>query len=69
VNLEPVHFILSRRGVGVTFRTLAAELTARGFRTKRGGRWHASTVRAIWEGRARYAEVAVTGGPRLVAMA
>jgi DNA invertase Pin-like site-specific DNA recombinase len=68
-ELEPVRVILARRATGVSFRAIAAELRLRGARTKRGGRWHASTVRAIWQGRARYAEVAATCGPRLVAMA
>lgn len=54
-ELEPVRVILARRAAGVPFRAIAAELRMRGERTKRGGRWHASTVRAIWQGRERYA--------------
>jgi site-specific DNA recombinase len=38
-ELEPVRFILSRRGAGAAFRTIAAELTVQGFKTTRGGRW------------------------------
>lgn len=53
-ELEVVRFILRRRRSRATFRQIAAELTAKGYRTKRGGRWHASTVRAVWSGRKRY---------------
>ncbi len=41
--------------VETAFRTIAAEPTVRGFQTKRGGRWYASTVQAVWEARRRYA--------------
>jgi hypothetical protein len=54
-ELEPVRFILSRRRAGAAFRTIAAELTVQGFQTKRGGRWYASTVQAVWEARRCYA--------------
>jgi hypothetical protein len=50
-----VRHILRRRAQGATFRTLAAELTAQGLPTKRGGRWHETTVRRLWHQRARYA--------------
>jgi len=55
-ELEPVRYILRRRGEGAPFRAIAAELTAQGIPTKRGGgRWHGSTVRQLWQGRDRYA--------------
>ncbi len=54
-ELAPVRHILRRRAQGATFRTLAAELTAQGLPTKRGGRWHETTVRRLWHQRARYA--------------
>ncbi len=53
-ELGPVRHILRRRGEGALFRTIAAELTAQGFPTKRGGHWHETTVRRLWRGRARY---------------
>ena len=54
-ELETVEYILRRRHRGrASFRTIAAELTARRTPTKRGRAWHASTVRAIWSHRARY---------------
>lgn len=58
-ELTAVRFIVERRaGRGrnrpTAFREIAAALTAAGHRTKRGGRWHASTVRAVWERRALY---------------
>jgi recombinase len=53
-ELEAVRLILRRRRSGRTFRALAAELTAAGHRTKRGGTWCASTIRAVWERRAAY---------------
>jgi site-specific DNA recombinase len=53
-ELEPVSYILRRRLAGAPFRTIAGELASRGLRTKRGGKWHASTVRAVWGRRAGY---------------
>lgn len=58
-ELEPVRYILRRREAGTAFQTAARELGARGLWTKRGGRWHASTVRALWLGRDRYAPPAL----------
>lgn len=58
-ELEWVRLILRRRRVGRSFREIAAELTALGARTKRGGQWYASTVRAIWTRRATYRELLV----------
>jgi hypothetical protein len=41
---------------------LAAELTALGLPTKRGGHlWYDPTVRTIWRARARYAALLPTG--------
>jgi hypothetical protein len=37
------------------FREIADALAAAGHQTERGGRLHASTVRAVWERRALYA--------------
>ena len=54
-ELAPVRHILRRRREGATFRTIAAELTSQGLPTKRGARWHETTVRRLWRGRARYA--------------
>ena len=53
-ELAPVQHIVSRRAAGVSFRTIAAELTAAAYPTKRGGRWDGATVRKVWMGRARY---------------
>lgn len=36
------------------FSHVARRLDAEGHRTKRGGRWHAATVRLVWLARARY---------------
>jgi DNA invertase Pin-like site-specific DNA recombinase len=36
-------------GSGMTTREIAAELTARGITTPRGGRWHPQTVRRVME--------------------
>lgn len=53
-GLEAVRLILRLRRERVSFRKIACELVQSGHQTKRGGRWHASTVRAIWQGRSRY---------------
>lgn len=54
-ELETVQYILRRRRHGhASYRTIAAELTARLVPTKRGREWHASTVRGIWSRRAAY---------------
>jgi site-specific DNA recombinase len=55
-EMEAVRLILMRRRGRrkATYRAIAAELTDRGYRTKRGRQWHASTVRAIWGRRDRY---------------
>lgn len=59
-ELSAVRHVLARRQTrgarpDVTFRAIAGELAAAGYRTKRGGLWHASTVRAVWERRGLYA--------------
>lgn len=53
-EVAAVRLILRRRRQGTSFHRIAAELTTLGHRTKRGGSWFASTVRAIWERRAEY---------------
>lgn len=53
-ELEVVRQILGRRADGATFRAIAGELARAGRRTKRGGRWHASTVRAVCARRSLY---------------
>jgi site-specific DNA recombinase len=55
-ELETVRLILYlREEGGLSYRAIVDEMEAYGRRTKRGGRWHPATVRAVWEGRARYA--------------
>lgn len=56
-ELEAVRLILRRRRGGKSFRDIAAELDLRGLPTKRGGKWHACTVRNVWEARDRYRAV------------
>jgi site-specific DNA recombinase len=57
LELEAVKLVLRRRRAGTSFRAIAAELTARGAATKRGRRWHASTVRGIWTRRSEYRQL------------
>lgn len=45
-DLAPVLDDLARDGV-TSLRGIAVELNERGMRTLRGGRWHASNVRAL----------------------
>ena len=42
-----VEAILELRRAGLSLRAIAGELTSIGIRTKRGGSWHASTVRGV----------------------
>ncbi len=49
-ELDVVRYILRQRGAGAAFRAIARQLASEGLSTKQGGRWHASTVRAVWEG-------------------
>lgn len=55
-ELEAVRLIILRRRAKkkASFRAIAAELAERGHKTKRGGAWHASTVRSIWQRRDQY---------------
>jgi len=46
-ELAAVAPIVALRSEGMTMRQIAAALTAEGHTTKKGGRWHASTVRAV----------------------
>ncbi len=39
--------IIELRGLGHTYRAIAAQLAAEGHTTKRGGAWHANTVRRV----------------------
>ena len=42
-----VRRLLALRAEGLTLRAVADRLTGEGHKTKRGGRWHGSTVRAV----------------------
>lgn len=64
-ELVPVQHIVRRRTAGVPFRAIAAELTAAGAPTKRGGRWDATTVRKVWLGRDRYTAVLSENVPKI----
>ena len=55
-NILPV--IDQIRAGGASLRQIAAELNARGIKTARGGKWHATTVRNI---------IAVENGPEACA--
>ncbi|MCB9558119.1 MAG: recombinase family protein [Deltaproteobacteria bacterium] len=44
---QTIKRILDLRALGASLREIAATLTHEGYKTKRGGRWHASTVRAV----------------------
>ncbi|HZO12106.1 MAG TPA: recombinase family protein [Polyangiaceae bacterium] len=46
-ELATVERIAELRAEGLPLRSIAAQLSAEGHMTKRGGRWHASTVRAV----------------------
>ena len=43
------HVLAELNRSGMTTREIAAELTARGITTPRGGRWHPQTVRRVME--------------------
>lgn len=51
-------FKLRRQDHPATFRAIARTLEARGFATKRGGKWDPRTVKGIWDRRAKYSELA-----------
>jgi len=55
-ELETVRRILDRWRAGGSYAGIARDLNAEGVSTKRGGRWHASTVRGIVQRRDWYAE-------------
>ena len=46
-ELQTVHRIHDLRAEGLSFRRIAEVLEREGHRTKRGGAWHASTVRSV----------------------
>jgi DNA invertase Pin-like site-specific DNA recombinase len=46
-EMETVRLARALRFAGKSYREIAATLAAKGRRTKRGGRWHAETVRLI----------------------
>ncbi len=56
-ELAIVRRIVEAWRAGGTYAGIAAKLNAEGVPTKRGGRWHASTVRAIVQRRAWYADI------------
>ena len=39
--------IARQRSAGASYQAIAAELNARGVPAKRGGRWHAMSVRSV----------------------
>jgi len=53
-ELATVRLILQRHGAGASYAALARELNAGGVQTKLGGRWNASTVRAVVRRRSFY---------------
>lgn len=55
-NVLPV--VEQIRSGGASLRQIAAELNARGIKTARGGKWHATTVRNILSGFVQRASVA-----------
>lgn len=57
LELDAVRLILAarRKRKPVPFRQIAAQLTAAGHKTKRGGVWAPATVKRVWDGRKRYA--------------
>ncbi len=53
-ELAVVRHVLSLCEADIPFHRIAAQLNEEGFPTKRGGRWHASTVHKLYARRARY---------------
>lgn len=53
-ELAVVRRILGAKKRGYSFRAIARRLDAEGIRTKRGGKWHHTTIRSVWRRRARY---------------
>ena len=56
-ELVIVRRILEAWRAGGTYAGIARDLNAEGVPTKRGARWHASTVRGIVQRRAWYADI------------
>jgi DNA invertase Pin-like site-specific DNA recombinase len=56
-ELVSVERVLTLWRRGMSYRRIASTLNAERCKTKRGGRWHASTVVKIVRRRARYANV------------
>lgn len=54
-ELEIVRSILSAKKRGQSFRAIARRLEEQGVRTKRGAKWHHSTIRSVWGRRGQYA--------------
>lgn len=46
-ELDTLHRIYDLRAEGLSLRQIAGRLASEGRATKRGGRWYASTVRAL----------------------
>lgn len=56
-ELATVRTILRAKRRGQSFRAIARSLDAEGRRTKRGAKWHHTTIRSVWERRSQYAGV------------
>ena len=56
-ELVLVRRLLEASRAGVTYAGIARDFNAEGVPTKRGARWHASTVRGIVQRRAWYADI------------
>lgn len=56
---ETVRLVFSLRGAGETLTAIADTLNERGIETRRGGNWHASSVRVVLRNEDKY-----TGGTR-----
>ena len=56
-ELATVRQILERWRAGGSYLGIAAQLNAESIPTKRGGRWHASTVRGVVQRRDWYADI------------
>ncbi len=56
-ELETVRHILTLWRCGSSYASIAAKLNVEGVRTKRGGRWHRSTISRVVKRRDLYVEV------------
>lgn len=54
-ELAIVRHIIRQKRRGRSFRQIARSLAAEGRATKRGAKWHHTTVRSVWNRRAQYA--------------